>query len=115
MDELRQFLSRTGKTHFLVHRSIPTASYVASHLQQLTDNLNVKTVNRDFEKASKISPKLLYSAIPSSTTAKYVGFSDFLRPDLQCIRNLIADFHRATVVCDLLEYLQRIPVIFLIH
>ena len=78
-EEITNFLGLTGKTNFLGHGCLPMASFVASHLQQLTSALKVedlKTANKAFNEIRNLSPKLLYKAIPENHSAHYVAFSD---------------------------------------
>ncbi len=79
IDELTSFLGLTGKMNFLGHGCLPSASFVASHLQQLTGNLKVedlKTANKAFGEIRQLSPKLLYRSVPANPSVMYVSFSD---------------------------------------
>ncbi len=78
-NELTSFLGLTEKTNFLFHGCLPVASFVASHLQQLTENLSVedlKTGNKAFREVRQLSPKILYRAVPLSSPTRYIAFSD---------------------------------------
>ncbi len=78
-DELTLFLGLTGKANFLGHGCLPVASFVASHLQQLTGNLSVedlKTANKACGEVRQLSPKILYRAVRLSSPTRYIAFSD---------------------------------------
>ncbi len=77
-EEIKDFLDLTVKMNFLGHGCLPISSFVANHLQQLIGYLKVlelKTANAALSEVRQLTPKLLFCAVPSSASAKYLAIS----------------------------------------
>ena len=77
--EITEFLGLTGSLNFLGHGSLPQASFVASHLQQLVGDLRVKhltTANKAFQEIKDLSTKVTFLSPSTLSDPTYLAFSD---------------------------------------
>ena len=77
--ELRGFQRLAGQLNYLGHGELPSASFVASHLQQFAGSLKVKHLsiaNASLHELRKLDPTLCYSTLPDADPPSYLAFSD---------------------------------------